>query len=179
MAMRNPVERAYSFYRSRAPHEHWKDIKDAIGKDGAIISRGQYIEQVDLLLRSFDRDNILFLFYDDLKADERSYLKQVFTFLGVDPSFEPTVLGNPVRAAMFPGLRRRLARMGLTPLVNRVNRSWVGDLIRRALMKWRKTAKTPPRIPSDALGDLQTHFHPYNEQLSKSLGRNLDSWNAR
>lgn len=178
MAMRNPVERANSFYRSRAPHENWKNLDDALQKDPGIISRGQYIDQIELLLSFYNPENMLLLFYDDLQKDERSYLSKVYSFLGVDPTFEPGVIGNPVRAAMFPRLRRILRRMRLTPLVNLVNKSRAGDIIRRLLKKKRKSQKTPQKIPADASKRLQTHFGPYNERLAGFCKRDLSDWSG-
>ncbi len=178
MAMRNPAERANSFYRSRAPHEDWKNFDDALTKAPGIISRGQYIDQIELLLQYYDRGNILFLFYDDLKKDERSYLNEVYTFLGVDPTFEPSVIGNPVRAAMFPRLRRLLRKLRLTPIVDLINTSWVGDAIRRVVGKKRKTRKETQKIPADIRQKLQAHFHPYNERLAKFSGRDLSNWSS-
>ena len=178
MAMRNPVERANSFYRSRAPHEDWRNFDDALKKAPGIISRGQYIDQIELLLKFYDRGNILFLFYDDLKEDERSYLKEVYTFLGVDPTFEPTVIGNPVRAAMFPRLRRVLRKLGLTPIVNLINTSWAGDVIRRALKKNRKNHTVTQKLPADIRQTLQAHFRPYNDRLARFSGRNLNEWSS-
>lgn len=176
MAMRNPVERAYSFYRSRAPHEDWKNFQDALDKDPEIISRGQYIDQIEVLLKSFDQNQILFLFYDDLKTDERSYLRQVYTFLGVNPTFQPKVIGNPLRAAMFPRLRRFLLEMGLTPVVNLVNKSWVGDGIRRTLKKKKGRNRAPERIPEKIRQELSLHFAPFNNRLAEYLQRDLGSW---
>lgn len=176
MAMRNPIERAHSFFRSRAPHENWKNFQDALEKNPEIIGRGQYIDQIELLLDVYDRDQVLFLFYDDLKDNERSYLRQVYSFLGVNPEFEPSVIGNPVRAAMFPRLRRVLRKMGLTPLVDLVNKSWAGDVLRRALKMKRKNHKPKQNMPADVRKRLLSHFHPYNERLAKFSGRDLSKW---
>lgn len=176
MVMRNPVERAYSYYRSRAPHENWKSFEDALKTDPAIVSRGQYIDQIEALLKYYKRDDILFLLYDDLALDERKYLQQVYSFLGVDPSFEPNVIGNPVRAAMLPQLRRALRAAGLTPLVNLVNRSMLGDVIRRFLKSRRKSRKVQRTKPDHTHEQLQRHFHSYNERLSSFLQRDLTGW---
>lgn len=176
MAMRNPVDRAFSYYRSRAPHENWKSFEDALKKTPQITARGQYMDQINILLQHYDRENILFLFYDDLRKDERAYVRSVYTFLGVDPDFEPKVIGNPVRAAMFPRTRRILKRMGLTPLVNLVNKSLIGDILRRTLRKRRVERKASPQMPPDVRQELLEHFRPYNALLAKELGRDLSRW---
>jgi Sulfotransferase domain len=176
MVMRNPIERANSFYRSRAPHEDWKSFDDALNNDPEILSRGQYIDQIEILLNHYTKDQILFLFYDDLQKDERAYISQIYKFLGVDSTFEPSVIGNPIRAAMFPRLRRILRQMGLTPLVNLVNKSFVGDMLRRYIKKKQNSQGTPNNIPQHIEEKLRKHFQPYNKRLAEFSGRNLGSW---
>lgn len=141
-----------------------------------ILSRGQYIEQVDTLLKLYGRKDILFLFYEDLQSNEREYIKRVYEFLGVDATFRPDVIGNPVRASMLPRFRRTLRRMGLTPLVNIVNRSIAGDLIRRILITSRRAKAEPQTKPLKPDRKLYAHFAPYNERLSRTLNCNLDHW---
>lgn len=178
MAMREPVARAFSYFRSRVPHENWKNLEDALKADPAIVSRGQYIDQIEVLLKYYKRDDILFLLYDDLAVDERRYLQQIYSFIGVDPSFEPNVIGNPVRAAMLPRLRMALKTVGLTPLVNLVNRSMLGDTIRRLLMSKRRSQKAQVAKPDHVHEELQCHFRSYNERLSTFLERDLTDWNS-
>lgn len=175
MAMRGPVERAYSYYRSRAPHEDWKNFEDALLCEPEITARGQYIDQIEILLQHYNRKEILFLVYDDLKTDERAYIRSVYSFLGVNPDFEPSVIGNPVRAAMFPKTRKALRKMGLTPLVNLINKSVLGDGLRRCLRNSRQT-KSKPAIHTETHQRLADHFQPYNKRLEAFLERKLESW---
>ena len=118
LAIRNPVDRAYSFYQSRAPHEDWRDFEHALEQAAELLDRGRYIEQIELLYEHFPPEQVRLLFYDDLKSDERRYLEQVHDFLGVDTGFEPSVIGMPARAAMYPNLRRRLKKAGFQWLVD-------------------------------------------------------------
>ena len=180
IAMRNPIERAYSFFKSRQPHENWKDFKEALESNKAILTRGQYCEQIEVLLNHYDKSDILFLFYYDLSSNEKHYIKQVYEFLGVNTDFVPSVIGNPVRAAMFPKTRTMLKKAGLSGLVNLVNKSWAGNVLRRLVQltrKKRSTKKSSVKMSDETLAYLTNHFKPYNEKLSAITGRNLDHWN--
>lgn len=47
----------------------------------------------------FPRDQILVLYYDDLRTDVRAFAHTLYTFLGVDPHFEPWCLTERVNEA--------------------------------------------------------------------------------
>ena len=50
MAMRNPIERAYSNYRVRYVEEGWSSFEDALEKSPDLLERGQYADQIEHLL---------------------------------------------------------------------------------------------------------------------------------
>jgi hypothetical protein len=87
--MRNPIERAWSHFRSNA--EKAKLDIAAVGLD--IIRRQvdspnsqlrtAYMRTVETWEQCFPRDRILYLFYDDLVADRDSFLATVCRFLGL------------------------------------------------------------------------------------------------
>ena len=68
--MRNPTDRAYSNYQTRQVEENWSSFEEAIEADPEFLTRGQYIEQIDALLEWYDREQILFMLYDDLSSDD-------------------------------------------------------------------------------------------------------------
>ncbi|MDP7008753.1 MAG: sulfotransferase [Phycisphaerales bacterium] len=175
MVMRNPVERAYSNYQSRRAESNWSTFEEAIESDSDLLKRGQYIDQIEELLTHYDEGQLLFLLYDDLHANDKKYLESVLLFLGVDPQTESSMIGQRKNASMFPHLRKKLHQCGLKPLVSRLSKSWVGDKIRRS----RKT-KGQSYLPmhQETKLKLMKHFRPYNEKLSKFLGRDLSHWNA-
>jgi hypothetical protein len=85
--MRNPIERAWSHFRSNA-----EKAKLDAGTIGLDIIRRQvdspnsqlrtaYIRTIETWERCFPRDRILYLFYDDLLADRDSFLGTVCRFL--------------------------------------------------------------------------------------------------
>lgn len=174
MGVRHPIERAYSFYESRAPHATWPSFAAALDDEPELLQRGRYIEEIEDIYRFFPRERLLIEFFDDLKADEVTYIRTLFQYLDVDDTFRPGVIGNPLRAAMFPELRRQLKRMGLTPAVNLVNRSWMGDVIRRRLRRSSLPRKSP--IEPALRRKLVDYYRPLNARLAKLTGRDLAHW---
>jgi hypothetical protein len=174
MAVRNPIDRAYSFFQSRAPHMGWKTFEDAMESDPRLLLRGRYIEEIEGVLQLYPRERFRIFFFDDLQANERQYLQSILSYLGVDETFESKLYGNPLRAAMFPRLRRRLKQVGLTPLVNLVNKSPIGDAIRRGLRKSRRqrTAAISPKTRAHLLD----YYKDVNRQLAAFTGRDLSHW---
>ena len=175
MSMRNPIDRAYSFYQSRSAKFGWSSFDEAAEARPEILERGRYIEQIELLLKYYDRDRLLLLFYDDLKADDRSYLKSILQFLQVDETFESKQIGKVVQVAIFPKLRRRLNRMGLSWAVDLVSKSPLGDLLRKR-MKTSKIQRYKP-MPDDLRARLVEYYKPLNDRLAAFAGRDLSHWN--
>ena len=77
MVMRNPTDRAYSNFQTRQIESNWASFEDAIESDPDLLERGQYIDQIDTLLKYYDREQILFLLYEDLHTNDRAYLSSV------------------------------------------------------------------------------------------------------
>ncbi len=176
MAVRNPAERAYSYFQSRSVHHGWPDFETAVAAEPAILERGRYIEQIEALLEHYPRDRLLLLFYDDLKRDDGAYLRSILEFLGVDPDYRSPRLGQVVQTAAFPKLRRRMRRLGLEPVMDRVSASPAGDWLRRRI---KKAGGSRYRVmPADLRARLVDYYAPYNERLAAFAGRDLSHWNV-
>lgn len=175
MSLRNPVDRAYSFYQSRATTHGWRSFDEASEQRPDILERGRYIEQIEHLLSHYPRERLLLLFYDDLKADDRAYLRRILEFLGVDAGFRSSQIGRVTNVALFPRTRRVLNAVGLKPLLRRVSKSALGDRIRRSLKgsKIRRYKAMDPEIRQR----LIEVYRPYNERLAAFAERDLDGWN--
>ena len=176
LAMRDPAERAYSFYRSRSVVEGWRSFREAAETKPEILEQGKYIEQIEHILEFYPQERLLLLFYDDLEADDRSYLRRVLEFLEVDPDYESEQLGRMVQVAAFPRTRRLLHRARLDWLADRVSSSPVGDLLRRRLKS--SGARRYPPMDDATREFLRDYYRPYNERLAAHTGRDLSKWFA-
>jgi hypothetical protein len=99
--LRNPVDRAFSAYKS-----HARDMREFLSFEQALeveeLRRrnnyeylwnykdvGFYYKQVKAYLKAFKQVRVLL--YNDLLRNPRAFYRRIFRFLGVDPSFEPTI----------------------------------------------------------------------------------------
>lgn len=174
LAMRDPSDRAYSFYQSRAVNQGWRTIQEAIEEQPEILEQGKYIEQIEQLLEHYDRDRMLLLFYEDLRDDDRAYLASILRFLGVDSEYESPQFGRMVQVAAFPKLRRLLYRMKMQPLVDWVSRHAIGDYIRRQIKN--RNVRRYSTMDAKTRKFLTDFYRPYNERLQAYTGRDLSHW---
>src|SRR5438876_8164971 len=104
LALRNPVDRAFSAWNMETKRDHEKlPFAEAIEKEPercrmalplqhrvySYIDRGFYAHQVRRLFNIFGHDNVLVLLSEELRNDHQKTLQRVFEFLGVDSSFVP------------------------------------------------------------------------------------------
>jgi hypothetical protein len=104
LALRNPVERAFSAWNMEAKRGKEKlPFAEAIDKEPercrealpmqhrvySYADRGFYAHQVRRLFNIFGRDNCLILLNEELRNDHKRTLRRVFEFLDVDSSFVP------------------------------------------------------------------------------------------
>lgn len=135
LCLRDPVERAFSHYwhekkRGRITYD-FSEILSNYDLFSSWLETGFYARHIERLLGYFPRDQILCQQYDLLKADPRSFLRQILEFIGVAADFEPTVLERRVNVAgpertprnlALHKVQRGLQEMGLAGFASRLER---------------------------------------------------------
>ena len=106
LALRNPVERAFSAWNMERNRGAEKlSFREAIAKEPercrealplqhrvfSYIDRGFYAHQVRRLFNIFGPKSCLILLNEDLRNDHANTLRRAFDFLGVDSTFVPPV----------------------------------------------------------------------------------------
>ena len=104
LALRNPVERAFSAWNmetkrgkekltfAEAIEQEPQRCREALPLQHRVYSyvdRGFYAHQVRRLFNIFGHDNVLILLSEELRNEHRKTLARVFEFLGLDSSFVP------------------------------------------------------------------------------------------
>ena len=94
--LRNPIYRTWSSYRYDVLTKKVGGINQKVSekydfkefkkytKRKAVRDRSDYISTIEKLERVFDREQTLYLFFDDLENDPLELLRQVCKFLGVE-----------------------------------------------------------------------------------------------
>ena len=91
--LRNPVDRAYShaFHNQAYTKKELKNIKSIILKSEKILKPGYYYNHLKTYFQLFEREQIKIMLYDDLVYRPDYFFEELFTFLGVNNSFRPSM----------------------------------------------------------------------------------------
>ncbi len=188
--LRHPADRAYSafLHLRRTGEEAIEDFAAALAQEDERVRQdcsliwayrrlGFYAEPVRQYLEAFDPAKIRFYLYDDFTNDPRALLKDMFTFLEVDPEFEPdtSVKHN------FAGLPRSRKLQHLL----RYDRTWSPlykalvpenrrQRIRFALQKL--TLAPPPEMPIQLRAALTAEYREDILKLQDLIDRDLSHW---
>ena len=113
--LRDPVDRYASGYarENRLARERGEaGISPAMVEEQRV--RGFYAGQVERVLATFPREQVLILQYERCRADYEPQLERTYAFLGLDPAFRPAgrrnAPGEPRVRDTTPDERERLGR---------------------------------------------------------------------
>lgn len=184
--LRNPVDRAYSEFLHfvRDGDEPITDFSAALDAEeerieknwalGRYVDRGRYDEQVERYLDRFSTEQCRFYLYDDFVENPDEVRRDLFQFVGVDPSFEPKE--RRVNASGVPRSRflhevltaARPIRDAVVPLLPDAVVDWVNDVKNRNLEK--------PTLDRSVRRRLIETFRPHVRRLEHLLDRDLSHW---
>ena len=187
MMLRNPIERVWSHYLmdlrlgktleenliaevetdARQEHQGWGVTKN-------YLELGHYSGQLERYRALFPEEHIKVLLYDDYRADPERTLRDIFAFLGVDPTVE-LQLERRFNAAAVPRFKKLNYLLFQSGLVNRVKRMVPEG--------WKGAAKqamfTRADMPTFQQRDREYLCDYYREEvgrLGELLGRDLSHW---
>ena len=177
LTVRNPIDRAYSQYwdnrRQLSEFRSWAKVieEDCFtpyqpGRKG-YMARGTYATYLNTWRALFGEDRIHIVVVDDLKADPKGTLADIYEFLGVDPEqgASPNRRANPAAVYTNPLYRALFAQPKLSGRLPGVIRA----LARRGEQRpWRY----PPMSAAER-ARLLAFFKPHNAALEAILDRKL------
>ena len=189
--LRDPAERAYSSYlhMRRDGREPLDSFEAALGQEETRIranwehlwhySRlGFYHAQLQRYYDRFPHAQIRVWLYDELEREPHRVLREVFAFLGVDPTFVPDmsvkhkVAGTPRSKALHAVLTRPNPAKTLAKqlLPSDVRGRLYGSLMQKNIISQRERLRPEVRLT------LQAQYRGDVESLSALLGRDLSAW---
>ena len=180
--LRNPIDRAFSDYSMLVRDGIEKDpFAEVIHRPRSIKPMGHYVEtgmygkQLQPFFEAFSADQLKVYLHDDLRADPHEVLRSLFSWLGVDPSFEPNVSemmnpsGTPTNSLVAAAyIARRRLQPYLKPIVPRGVQRRLDVHLERGLQK--------DVITPEVRRELADMFADDVELLSKLIDRDLSHW---
>lgn len=183
--LRDPVERLYSHFtflqgeQAIDPDTSFSRlIRSETDWRNTLIDLGRYHKHLTRFEKYFDRDQMLVLLFDDLKADTEAFMKRIFRFIEVDSSFRPSLgVQNPTREPRFPRVHRVLTEMwtSVREHVDVYAANYTRPLRRVIKRLVTKETDRPPMSATDR-AYLQRIYHEPNQQLESWLGQDLSHW---
>ena len=189
--LRNPVARAYSAY-SFLRRDGWETLtfKDALMREAErktlgykwmwrYREAGMYSRQVEAYLQNFSKVKIHL--FDELVNDLPTLVRDLYTFLEVDPSFDPEIStrhnpsGIPVNNLLHdifvkPKRLHKFARTLGGSIMGQ--EAWLRLRERLRGLVLRKPDPIPPEIAEE----LREYYRHDILRLSRLTGLNLSSW---
>lgn len=183
--LRNPVDRANSnfwMFKEYLKVEH-RSIERAMREEGEYIERGLYFKQISRYLKYFKKEQILFIFLDDIKNEPEKIVRDLYEFIGVsDKNFVPKNIRKKRKNSrksrfkfliVFLGLLNGfLVNLGLSGLVNRMKK--LG--FKRVFYKLNSKKINYPDLPSKTKIFLKKSFKSDICKLEKLLNKDLSHW---
>ena len=183
----DPVRRVESHYVQTVAEEgETRPISAALGdieiRDHPAVCPGRYAQQLERYLALFPQERILVVDRDDLLGEREETLSEIFSFLGVDPTFRSDAFSQTrnvssdhrrLSSGLYGRLRSGPLRQGLAALPPPLRERLVGRA-RQSL-----AAEIPrPRIEPSLRSRLEEHFAPEVERLRKMTGKRFAGWSV-
>lgn len=100
LMIRDPVERAFSYYRFEKYKVKKRKIKDfpwAINNIDEVLNHSYIADKLNIYLEDFPREQIKVIFFEDIVNNPENTAKDLFEFLGVnDTNFKPDTLYSTI-----------------------------------------------------------------------------------
>lgn len=185
--LRNPADRAFSQYTFQRllETEPLPTFEEALAAEPEraladvspfLLYRevGRYGIQISRYVSRFPKEQLLFLLQDDLDTHPDRVFRQIFSFLGVNPDFQPDLGGHRTNASGIPQhttLFRALKTTGRA-----IKRLLPERLVTQLSGSAHEALLSHPHMSSETRATLNRYFSPDIAQTSDLIGRDLSHW---
>jgi hypothetical protein len=179
--LRNPVDRAFSHWWHGYSKGLWSYEFDAALEEfppyQMWIEPGYYARYLETFDEYFDRDQIHIWLFDDLVADNESFIAEMFDTVGVDSSYVPAPVGdtsNKARSAA-PAVYQDTVKWMRKNVPDEIN-STIRPAWERVRWVIEDTSPYDEGIDPAVRAELERTYANDVRALSSRLDRDLDHW---
>jgi hypothetical protein len=182
----DPVKRVVSHYVQSysilLEHRTFESaLRDYDQPGNPYVAPSRYATQLDQFLEHFPRENVLVIDQDDLRHRQADALREIFTFLGVDPDAQLTGLDAQLnvgaeKTEMGPR-GGRLWHGALAPAVRRLPDPVRGPVERRVVELLSRPIDRPS-LNNGLEGELAELLRPEAERLRELTGKPFAGWSV-
>lgn len=187
--LRQPIERSFSQFQFSKQNGigGYKNYEEAIEKNSVkFLETSLYYKNLKRYFDVFPKENIKVLFFEDVKKDNKAFLKELYDFLGVQ-EFYPELTNKKVNVGLQPksqGLVNFIGKSkmfihsnGLQFLLPLLQKTGLLGLVK----SMKKKNMTERQVEKEVLSDetkqkLKQYFLKDIESLEQLLGKDLSHW---
>ena len=150
--VRNPVQRTISHhqYMMNQANGFGPDINEEIDLQPSLIQYSLYAMQIKPWLACFERENFLFIKFEEYVAAREATMKKVYKFLGVDnievPLIETGVNRTGTARVARPGIQQIYRSEVFQKIIRPLTPNFIRNGLRHALTKKTAFSKISPTI---------------------------------
>jgi len=188
--LRNPVERVYSQYWFRLQRGKFRpttSFSEAIREQNdnalgvGLIELGRYYRHLTHYEQHFDRSQMLVLLFRDLRENSKALMHDLYSFIGVDPSFTPGEM-DKYNSTRYP---KSMPAYRAIDAVWQPIRKAIPDALIRATkplrsagkqLLYQQEAQEKPEMSFEDRQYLRALYREPNEKLADWLDRDLSHW---
>lgn len=182
-SLRHPIERTYAMYCMMLRRGHVsKDIESELAPGKWLVRPSLYFERLRPYRDRFPDEQLHVLIFDDLKENPQKFARDLFSAVGVNSTFKPSMLdrkfghrkkrGGPIWAAI------RSFSLKLSNSLDLAD-STIQWLRKRGYTDWihrLRPEKEDPSLSTSIRRELRDYYRDDVNQLRDYLGRELSNW---
>jgi hypothetical protein len=178
-SLRNPVDRAFSYYEMSRSKGREKARTFEAWMDGNTfwMESGGYADHLERYLRLFDREKLMVVLFEDIQNRLEDTIVDIHRFLGVTevrPEVKPMAYNKGGRPKGLGGAL--LYRMTTRRSLNRLLKPIVPAGLVAAVHRVRNRAVVPGEMRTATRERLIEHFHDDILRTQDLIGRDLRHW---
>jgi hypothetical protein len=181
LILRDPADRAYSNYwfnvgRGAEQQPFEEIIRTEQGRE-RYITKGFYMDHIEMYLSMFDRDQLKVCLLDDIRKDSKQFMREVFAFLQLE-----TELKIEKRHSNLTAIPSNQFSRFCINFYSNVSQL-IPQRVRNSLVPLKKLYRNRfmqhgyPPISRETRSFLVDMFRDRNIALGEFLGRDLTAWN--
>lgn len=174
--LRNPQERLYSMYwmmhGKKINNYHNYNFNQAFTNDKETLEQGKYIKYINNYLKLFEKNQLLFLTFDELKSNPKSLLKKIYYFIKVNDSYEAPYITKKINRASFHGSNGKSRILFfMWKIFQKFNFKKIAFKIEKM------NSNRIPDMSNKDKSELIKLYKPYNQLLQKLVDYDISNWN--
>lgn len=180
--VRDPIERAVSHYaHNRVDGRESDPVDEAFRpvEDSHYLQTSRYHFQLSQYLAHYPEERVLVIESERLRADRMSVLREVFSFLEVDPTVEASAFEEEYHTTsgkLTPGVSAFLQETRLGRFLTSAGKAFFPQaLLERGLSVFRSDVERPT-LPEPTRERMREYLQNDVDRLRALTGKDFDAW---